>query len=115
MIKIREDQQGKEEQLTNEQILSRVLGTKRGFNPVRGRVSAGNSSSSSSLRSHPAPAPPITQAQMAAMAKYVTTTQQHVMTLYEQLAERNIIDLPRPPMLDPSQFMLMKKKMRSST
>ena len=101
MIKIQEEQP----ELIDQQIVEKVLGTKRGFNPGQGRVLRGNSSSSSSVHSHPAPAPPLTQYQMAAMAKFVTATHQHVTNLHEHLAARNIIDLPQPPVLDPSLFM----------
>ena len=37
--------------------------------------------------------------------KFETTTHQHVTNLHEHLAARNIIDLPQPPVLDPSLFM----------
>ena len=39
------------------------------------------------------------------MAKFVTATHQHVTNLHEHLAARNIIDLPQPPVLDPSLFI----------
>ena len=42
---------------------------------------------------------------MAAMAKLVTATHQHVTSLHEHLGARNIINLPQPPVLDPSLFM----------
>ncbi|PWA62335.1 hypothetical protein CTI12_AA262210 [Artemisia annua] len=61
MLEIRKGQQGQEEQLTDKEIVAQVLGTKRGFNPGWGRVLAGSSSSSSSVRSNPAPAPQMTQ------------------------------------------------------
>ena len=104
MLEIKGGQQGQEEQLTDKEIVSRVLGNKRGFNPGRGRVLAG-SSSSSSVRSHPAPAQQMTQSQINALARFVTDTRKHVMSLHEQLADRNVIDLPPPPKLDPSLFM----------
>ena len=100
MIEIREEQP----ELIDEQIVEQVLGTKWGFNPGQGRVLRGSSSSSSSVRSHPAPPPPLTQHQMAAMVKFVTATHEHVTNLHEHLAARNIIDLPQPPVLDPSLF-----------
>ena len=98
MLEIRKGQQGQEKQLTDKEIVTQVLGTKRGFNPGRGRVLAGSSSSSSSVCSHPAPAPQMSQSQVSALARYV-------MNLHEQLADRNVIDLPPPPKLDPSLFM----------
>ena len=109
MLEIRGGQQGQEEQLTDKDIVSRVLGTKRGFNPGRGRVLAG-SSSSSSVRSHPAPAQQMTQSQINALARFVTDTRKHVMNLHEHLADRNIIDLPPLPELDPSLFMVVDEE-----
>ena len=47
---------------------------------------------------------------MAAMAKFVTATHQHVTNLHEHLKERNIIDLPQPPVLDPSLFMTINEE-----
>lgn len=108
MLEIRGGQQGQEEQLTDKEIVSRVLGNKRGFNPGRGRVLAG-SSSSSSVRSYPAPAQQMTQSQINALARFVTDTQKHVMSLHEQLADRNIIDLPPLPKLDP-MFMVVDEE-----
>ena len=84
---------------TEEEILAKVLkGKQRGFIAGRGRVLAGSSSSSSSVCSHTAPAPQMSQSQVSALARYV-------MNLHEQLTDRNVIDLPPPPKLDPSLFM----------
>ncbi|PWA96694.1 formin-like protein 18 [Artemisia annua] len=109
MLEIRAGQQGQEEQLTDKEIVSQVLGTKRGFNPGRGRVLAG-SSSSSSVRSHPAPAQQMTQSQINALVKIATDTRKHVVNLHEQLADRNIIDLPPLPELDPSLFSVVDEE-----
>ncbi|PWA21842.1 hypothetical protein CTI12_AA619990 [Artemisia annua] len=99
---LRESQAGleSENKMTDEAILGEVLGTRRGFNPGRGRRPRGSSSSSSSAHSHPPPLP----LSRAAFERCVMALQQQIEALYEHLANANI-QLPPPVVLDPSQFM----------
>ncbi|GJX34345.1 hypothetical protein Tco_0245902 [Tanacetum coccineum] len=100
MLKLRASQEGLEVRITDDEIMDKVLGTSQGFKPGRGRKLP-NSSSSSFVRSYPAPPPSASQ---AGLAKFVEAHNEQVKDILSQLADKNIESrLPIP--LYPNQFM----------
>ncbi|GKB10070.1 formin-like protein 18 [Tanacetum coccineum] len=100
MLKLRASQEGLEVRMTDDEIMDKVLGTSRGFKPGRGRKLP-NSSSSSSVRSYPAP-PPL--ASQAGLEKFVVAHNEQVKDILSQLADKNI-ELRLPVPLNTNQFM----------
>nr|GEV76865.1 hypothetical protein [Tanacetum cinerariifolium] len=100
MLKLRASQEGLEARMTDDEIMDKVLGTSRGFKPGRGRKPP-NSSSSSSVRSYPAPPPSASQARLE---KFVVAHNEQVKDILSQSADKNI-ELRFPVPLNPNQFM----------
>ncbi|GKE88914.1 hypothetical protein Tco_1566389 [Tanacetum coccineum] len=104
MLKLRASQEGLEVRMTDDEIMDKVLGTSRGFKPGRGRKLP-NSSSSSSVRSYPAPPPLASQAGLEKFVeKFVVAHNEQVKDILSQLADKNI-ELRLPVPLNTNQFM----------
>ena len=102
MMRIRASQEGQATRMTDQQIISQVLGVNRAFYPGRGRRVSAGSSSSASVASH-VPEPPISR---SVFARYVAASQLQVQEMYDNfLNNNNNTPPPRPAVLDPSQFL----------
>nr|GEW90957.1 hypothetical protein [Tanacetum cinerariifolium] len=86
MLKLRASQEGLAEQMTDDEIMDKVLGSSRAFKPGQGRRLPNSASSSSICSYHASPQ----SASQAALRRLVVAHNEQMKDTHSQLADKNI-------------------------